>query len=269
MTTFMDFISHDAFRLPVWRPFSGWAEHGPFAFWLIEQLRPRLVVELGTYAGFSFAAFCEAMERHSVDGRAIAIDTWQGDEHGGFYPEDIYRNLAAHVLPRYGSFIELKRMTFAEALPSVADGTVDLLHVDGRHFYEDVREDYESWVPKLSERAVILFHDTQVRERGFGVFKYWAELMDAHPAHFEFLHGNGLGVLSRGGPLPERLATLMARNLPDQVRDDVRAAYARLGGGLSSLHDAERLKAKDARRRARRKDPIGTLVQSVRQKIIR
>ena len=48
------------------------------------------------------------------------------------------------------------RCTFAEALQHFPDGSVDLLHIDGRHFYEDVKEDYESWLPKLSDRAVVL-----------------------------------------------------------------------------------------------------------------
>lgn len=89
-------LSEAAFRLPDWLVQSAWLQHAPFAAWLIEAHRPRTLVELGTHAGFSYAAFCEAVKRNGFDTRCSAIDTWRGDEHAGFYGEEIFTRFSAY-----------------------------------------------------------------------------------------------------------------------------------------------------------------------------
>lgn len=224
---------------PHWLVSSAWIEHGPFAFWIVDALRPRLTVELGSYAGYSFCCFCEQIKRSGIDGRAIAIDTWQGDEHGGFYGDKIFDRLATYTAKRYPGMAELKRMTFADALQSVADKSVDLLHVDGRHFYDDVVEDFTAWVPKLSDRAVVLFHDTQVRERGFGVHRFWAELAGQYP-HFEFPHCNGLGVLGFGSTLPPVVKSLFEQTADAALTAETCAAFAAAGRKISRSYELRR-----------------------------
>ena len=207
---------------------SSWLQHGPFAFWIVDALKPRLIVELGCHNGYSFCCFCEQMRASGVEGRAIAIDTWQGDEHSGAYNENVYANLSAYVSRQYPDFAELKRMYFSEALPMVADGSIDLLHVDGRHFYNDVVEDFTSWIPKLSDRAVVLFHDTQVHDRDFGVYKYWAELEKQYPT-FEFRHGHGLGVLGFGKNIPTAVRGLFDETADPAATSATRTAFASQG----------------------------------------
>src|SRR5215475_12672954 len=71
---------------------SAWIEHVPFAFWLVDVLRPRKIVELGTYNGVSYSAMCQAVKTLGMATSCFAIDTWKGDEHAGFYEEDVYRD---------------------------------------------------------------------------------------------------------------------------------------------------------------------------------
>lgn len=193
---------------PSFQPPSAWLEHGPFATWLIRKMRPRHFVELGAHFGYSYFAVCETVLSEGLSTRCVAVDTWQGDEHAGFYSECVFEGVQAEN-ERYATFSTLLRKTFNNALVDIEDGSVDLLHLDGRHFYEDVREDYENWLPKLAPDAVILFHDTEVRERGFGVCRLWAELRQKHPS-FNFVHGNGLGVLCPGKEVPEFLTEMFA-----------------------------------------------------------
>ena len=128
-----------------------------------------MFVELGTHTGYSFAAFCQAVHELRFETKCFAVDTWRGDEHAGFYGEEVFDDLKKYIESRYGNFARLIRSTFDEALDHFDDGTIDLLHIDGRHFFEDVSYDYRTWQGKLAPNAVVLFHDINVRERGFGV----------------------------------------------------------------------------------------------------
>jgi hypothetical protein len=207
---------------------SAWSGHVPFAFWIVDALRPRQLVELGTWWGMSYLAFCQAVDVLGTGTRAFAVDTWQGDEHTGPLATQALAALKAEHDPRYAGFSELLRMRFEEAVERFEPGSIDLLHIDGLHTYEAVKSDWEMWRPKLSNRAVVLFHDTQVRERGFGVYRLWEELTRDYPG-VEFLHEHGLGVLGVGSDLPEGVRSLLAAaERPDELQQ-VRDTFARLG----------------------------------------
>jgi len=215
-----------------WRPMrlgydSAWTAHVPFAHWIVNAARPRVLVELGTHNGVSYSAFCEAVLRARLATRCFAVDTWQGDEHAGHYGSDVFDNLRSFHDQHFGAFSELLRSTFDEALPYMPDGSIDLLHIDGLHSYEAVRHDFESWLPKLSSRAVVMLHDTNVRERGFGVWQLFAELRESYPA-FEFIHEHGLGVLAVGRDVPADVAGLCTLADPATVLA-VRERVSQLG----------------------------------------
>ncbi|HVC53703.1 MAG TPA: class I SAM-dependent methyltransferase [Stellaceae bacterium] len=207
---------------------SAWWGHVPFAHWLVPAIAPRLIVELGTHRGVSYAAFCQAVQRAGLDTRSIAVDTWEGEAHAGAYGQRVFDELRAFHDPRYGRFSTLLRATFDAARDRIDDGSVDLLHIDGFHTYDAVRHDFASWQPKLSDRAVVLFHDIAVRGRDFGVWRFWEELGARHP-HFDFRHAFGLGVLAPGPQAPPAIAALCALNdTPDG--DRLRERFALLGG---------------------------------------
>lgn len=219
-------------EMPIWLEETAWAGHLPFAMFLISALRPRIFVELGVDRGVSYCAFCQAVKSVGSDTRCFGIDTWQGDEHAGKRSDEVLAQLREHHDPLYSAFSKLVRSTFDEALPSFGDGTIDLLHIDGFHTYDAVRHDHETWLPKMSDRGIVIFHDTTVRDRDFGVWKYWSEITKGC-RNFEFLHSHGLGVLSVGKTIPEALEFLFAADPQEQGL--IRNFFETLGDRFDSV----------------------------------
>lgn len=209
-----------------------WQEHIPFAMALVSMVRPGVLVELGVHTGDSYLAFCQAVVSTGNRTSCYGVDSWEGDAHAGFYGPEIESELRAHHDPRYGAFSRLVKSRFDEAANYFADASVDLLHIDGFHTYDAVRADWETWRPKLSRRGVALFHDINVRERGFGVWQLWAELRSEWP-HYEFVHGHGLGVLAVGPAIPDGLKQLL--DLDPDERSRANAFFFSLGNRIT-LH---------------------------------
>ena len=228
---------------------SAWWQHVPFAHWVVCAARPRLLVELGTHAGVSYSAFCQAVARSGLDTRCYAVDTWRSDPRAGLCREEVFEEFSRFHDEHYSAFSTLLRTTFDEALAQFADAAVDLLHIDGLHTYEAVRHDFESWTPKLSQRAPVgfLLHDTNVREEDFGVWRLWSELCDQYP-HFEFLHGHGLGVLAVGNDVDPALLSLC--RLPRSSVAMLRNRFAALGERYSQLEQAIALAGQASQERA-------------------
>jgi hypothetical protein len=207
---------------------SAWMQHVPFMAWAIRNLKPRSYVELGTHYGVSFFAAVQtaAFLKMSLDARAI--DLWEGDRHAGMYGNEVFDHVSARAKKFSG--VTLTRSLFADARKLVADGSVDLLHIDGLHTYEAVKEDFDTWVSCLSDRGVIFFHDVRETRSDFGVHILWAELEAKYPS-FTFDHGHGLGVLLVGSRVPKAFTDL-AKLDQSPGGDNVRQVFETLGAAL-------------------------------------
>jgi len=195
---------------------NAWVGHLPFAAWLIKEISPRIFVELGTHSGNSYFSFCQAVVESQLSTKCYSVDTWQGDEHAGQYGDEIFVRVKTHHQAHFAEFSRLLRMTFDDATKYFTDGSIDLLHIDGCHTYEAVKHDFETWLPKLAPGAVVLFHDTNVRELGFGVWKLWEELQEQYPLNMEFAHSHGLGVLQLANCSTEKQLSWLVSDAPEQ-----------------------------------------------------
>ena len=230
MTLAIDDLPSGRFQ-PLRYGLGAWTEHIFFAYDLVAQLKPRLLVELGTDRGESYFTFCQAALENEAGTQCFAIDHWRGDAHAGSYDETTFEDVTAHNRAYYSHFSTLLRSNFDEASDRFAPPSIDLLHIDGHHTEEAVRHDLEIWLPKLRPGGILLMHDVTMRGRDFGVWKVWAEL-EKRGRSCTFEQPPGLGVWEKppAGHLPPLLETLLALPNDSQalLRDYYRQRHADL-----------------------------------------
>lgn len=161
----------------------------PFIMFLIELLRPKVFVELGTEDGASYCACCQTIKTLGLTSHCYSINVLeQSDESGA----QAFAELKQYHDSLYQGFSKLTRNTCDTALMDFEDETIDLLYIKEERSYEVVKHLYQTWLPKMSERGAIIFHSTNNPEHSG---RLWKEIEPLHP-HFELPYGNGLGIIS-------------------------------------------------------------------------
>lgn len=184
--------------------------------------------------------FAEAVRRLGIDAEVYALDSWVGDDQAGLYGEEVYEGVRTVAERDYPGFTHLLRGYFSDLRPRVADDSVDLLHIDGRHGYDDAKEDYGLWRSAVRNGGIVLFHDIAEHDKGFGVWRLWDELASRYPS-FSFTHGHGLGVLAVGEVRGDGLAALFEADAATVA--EVRATYERLGAVVARQAELEAMPA--------------------------
>lgn len=155
-------------------------KHGEFAPFVayIQDLRPKVVVEIGTMAGGTLRAWCACADDNAL---IVSIDLPGGEWGGGYTDADVPR-LEGYA--ERGQRMELIRgdshtVEVQRSLRAVLHRKpVDFLFIDGDHSYEGVRQDFWDYAPLVKPGGVIAFHDviehTQVP--ACRVSDLWAEI---------------------------------------------------------------------------------------------
>ena len=169
---------------------SAWLGHLEFVMWLVNIFKPKTIVELGVdWAHSTFAFSSEGI------GNVYGIDCFEGDMHSGS------RNTLETVKETYKNLLDTKLLLndnihfikgYFDDVAKTFNKQIDLLHIDGLHTYEAVKNDFEKWFPNTSEDSIILFHDIWAFRDSVG--KFFDEL--DYPKT-QVTHSAGLGILSR------------------------------------------------------------------------
>ncbi len=183
---------------------SDWSGHVPFMFALVDYLKPRRFVELGTLRGASFFAAMQAARGRACEG--IAVSPWAVEANRMEQFRNAFEDFQ-FLARKYAGQVGALRMSPDEALHRFEDGSIDLLHVDGLSDYDGAKAKINAWLPKLSDRGVLMIHDVNAHGGTFGVWRLWDELRFQFPS-FDFRHDQGLGIACVGESVPSGLITL-------------------------------------------------------------
>jgi len=183
-------------RIPelVWGISSAWRANASFALALVDLVRPDVIVDLGVDRGFSTFVFGVG-----GIGKVYGVDWFKGDAHAGH--RDTYDLVMEIKEVLKLENVEIIKGDFVEVVKDWKS-EIDILHIDGRHDYEDVLGNYELWSGFVKEDGVILLHDTNVFP---GVKMFFAE---CSLPKFNFLLDNGLGVVCRSKGRLEEVCSL-------------------------------------------------------------
>lgn len=193
---------------------STFTEHAPFIRLLVELLQPSTYVQLGLGSGASYLTVCEAVVALGLRCACYGIEPGADPEVAGAEQHLAAQQLVARHDSAFGDFSRLLLPDcMDEAVATVPDGSVDLLQLDAAtqsaQTYQSIAKELAAWMPKLSQRAVVLIHDHHGQRQGFGRRRLWEELAQRYP-HFMCGHGLGLGLVAVGAQIPEGLQPLLA-----------------------------------------------------------
>lgn len=173
---------------------------------LARVLRPSCVVVIGSYRGFVPVVLARAVADNLEPADIHFIDPSLVD---GFWRDA--QAVRAHFARFTTQPIRHHLMTtqqFTGTADYAALRDVGLLFVDGYHSYEQARFDFEAFVPKLADNAVVLFHDS-VRVRVSRIYgddkafehrvKIFMDELKADPAWqvFDLPFGDGVTLVRR------------------------------------------------------------------------
>jgi cephalosporin hydroxylase len=176
----------------------------------VAELKPRNVLEIGTWKGGTFYLWCALSDPR---GLKISIDL-PGGAFGGdrLTPEDIRKRDDL----RFPTGFDSRQTQYAylisgdshalrvrnRAADLLAGEKLDFLFIDGDHTYEGVKQDFLMYSPFVSPSGWIAFHDINDsewhRQNNVGVSRLWAELKGKKLEFNSHQNWAGIGLIQGG-----------------------------------------------------------------------
>lgn len=181
------------------------SDHLVTLFYCAIDAAPRLIVELGTGPGESTRVFLAAAS--ITDSRLLSVDIADRSHLDLPFRERWHFVQADDVAFGRDGFT---RWCQEQALAP----RIDLLFIDTSHFYDHTREEIATWSAHLSERAVLIFHDTNMGDGFYARFD----------GSFGFGYENRRGVM-------RAIEDLVGRSY------DERTFFSDLAGGFLITHN--------------------------------
>ena len=176
---------------------SAWKGHREFAEWLVDNTKNNIIVELGVDYGYSSFVFAKALEKYN-NSCIYGIDLFMGDDHAGH--RNTYESVINNIKNYNITNIEIIVSDFTKASETWSK-PINILHIDGFHTYEAVKNDFTNWSKYVQDDGIVLFHDTHVQD--FGIKDFFRELTSGYKLYFT--HSYGLGIYTKNKELYEKI----------------------------------------------------------------
>lgn len=187
-------------------------DHIPFYFWLVDALKPELIIESNIGRGVGYFSFCQAVEKLNLDATCQGFGLHSNSE-AAEYNHDNYREF---------SFLNID--TFKESVDSLPDASIDLFSMkDSEVLLKDIKS-MEILKKKLSPKSVVLIHNSQNKS----IKPICKSLKDTYDT-FEFLYGGGLLVVGFGESPSSKIASFLQQSESISSTRLVQNIYGRLG----------------------------------------
>ncbi len=155
----------------------GWGSDKPIFRTAIEAVRPKTIIELGTWKGMSAIHMAKICEELGLETEIVCVDTWLGSPENWLEREDVngFASMRLHAgFPRlYDTFVanvldagvERYITPFANTTDNAAvvfkklGFACDLLYVDAAHETEPVLKDLRAFTPLVRKGGWVVGDD--------------------------------------------------------------------------------------------------------------
>jgi len=189
----------------------GWNSNGLVFEKLIKEIKPSLIIEVGTWKGASAIHMAKIIKKMRLNCKICCVDTWLGGAHFRENKEDSVRFLSLNLKHGYPMvyFQFLHNVIYKQVqdiiIPFPMDSVnaskwfelfsikADLIYIDGNHEEDSVYADLKNYFPLLTKKGVMFGDDFRGCWKGVqAAVKRFAKEKD-----FELDEQNGFFILRR------------------------------------------------------------------------
>lgn len=167
--------------VPLPTDLQGWQGNNEIFEKLITEVKPKRIVEIGSWKGQSTVTMAKACKKLGLNTQIQCIDTWLGAEE--FYTEptpernlmkkwgypQVYYQFLSNIINE-GVHEMIEPIPLPSSIGTSICSNAELIYIDGSHLYIDVLRDIKDMWPKLKLGGV-MFGDDYTNRRFLGVKK--------------------------------------------------------------------------------------------------